>query len=644
MSDKKYVTYEDFGAVGDGVADDFAAIYRAHEYANENHLPVRANDGATYYINRPIVDGEIKEIIVKTPTNWGEAHFVIDDREISAFKKDESYAWHSKQIFKVMPYAPMERIEDEETLKAVVAGGLKRGATRVALKLGYPALIMPYNNLEKIYKRRGYGAWMGKTMHEVIVIDGEGNISEETPIMFEYNHIDYIEVIRLDIEPMTIEGGIFTTRASRCNMLYKDENGETKRTDMYVFRGLNVRRSFTTVKNVKHYITDEITLAEQVNEKGEIIAIGPCYYGFFSACSANHVTFEDCILTGRRCYRRPNGGTGGTYDLSGDNVNKIVFKRCIQSNFWVTVDKDLKIHPANRDDEGALASMTGYTVNGTTLMMHWGLGGTNFCKNMEYIDSRLSRFDAHEGLYHGKIINSEINGMEIVGVGNLYLENSTWYSQGGGLMSGPRNALFYLRDDYASTWDGELTVKNFNIYATINESKRAFLFCHSYSNWDYGYQARFPNLHVENLRYFDFDTKKPMGEGTRIYLVGSSIDREPWIHREYTKNSPAIFPDVDEDGDGLVDGTNIPYDDVIDIRGVTDSSNMKNINPIIPPAYIRILGNKDVGYNYIVHDTSEYDDGGFFGTTRFETDENCYTGTAYSDTETFKFEIIKYED
>ena len=215
MSTKNYVAYEDFGAVGDGVADDFAAIYRAHEYANEKRLPVRAKDDATYYINRPIVDGEIKEIIVKTPTNWGEAHFVIDDREISAFKKDESYAWHSKQIFKVMPYAPMERIENEETLKAVVAGGLKRGATRVALKLGYPALIMPYNNLEKIYKRRGYGAWMGKTMHEVIVIDGEGNISEETPIMFEYNHIDYIEVIGIDIETMTIEGGIFTTRASR---------------------------------------------------------------------------------------------------------------------------------------------------------------------------------------------------------------------------------------------------------------------------------------------------------------------------------------------------------------------------------------------------------------------------------------------
>ena len=36
MSNKNYVTYEEFGAVGDGVTDDFVAIYKAHEYANAN--------------------------------------------------------------------------------------------------------------------------------------------------------------------------------------------------------------------------------------------------------------------------------------------------------------------------------------------------------------------------------------------------------------------------------------------------------------------------------------------------------------------------------------------------------------------------------------------------------------------------------
>ena len=48
--DKKFVSYEDFGAVGDGIHDDLPAIVEAHRYANEQGLPVRARDGAIYYI------------------------------------------------------------------------------------------------------------------------------------------------------------------------------------------------------------------------------------------------------------------------------------------------------------------------------------------------------------------------------------------------------------------------------------------------------------------------------------------------------------------------------------------------------------------------------------------------------------------
>ena len=37
----RFVTYEQFGAKGDGVTDDAAAIKAAHDYANEQNLPVR---------------------------------------------------------------------------------------------------------------------------------------------------------------------------------------------------------------------------------------------------------------------------------------------------------------------------------------------------------------------------------------------------------------------------------------------------------------------------------------------------------------------------------------------------------------------------------------------------------------------------
>lgn len=640
MCEKRFVTYEEFGAIGDGACEDFPAIYKAHEYANENGLPIKARDGATYYINSPVIDGEIKEAIIKTDVDWGNARFIIDDRNISA--NDETNAWRSKVIFKVLPEHEMYKIEDESILSAIVESGLGRNTTRVNLKLDYPAMIIPYNSHKLVFRRFGYGDWKGTPQREIIVIDKDGTVSLETPIMFDYNGLDYIEVIRLDEKPITISGGEFTTLANRENTIRWAEDGSYKLVGGYISRGLNVKRSYTTVKGVKHFIKGEVSLAEQVNEAGEIIHVSACYQGFYLASYADHITFEDCVVSGRRCYTRPGRGTGGTYGLSGFCVNKIVFKNCRQVNFWVTVDENYDIHPATEDTPGAMTSMSAYEVNGTRLMMHWGIGGTNFCKNMEYINSTLSRYDAHQGLYHGKIVNSTINGMEIVGVGNLLLENSRLFSRNGGMDAGAGNSIFYLRNDYASTWEGELKIKDFEVYANIDEEHRPFIFSHSYNNWNFGYQAYFPNLSVENLRYFDRDTREPMPEHTKIYLVGSSITKEPNLHLRTTLNIPAIFPDIDEDGDGLVDGTNIPYDEVISNRGVTDPECMENKNPITPPKYIKILGNTDVKYDFVVHDTSEYENGGFFGKTEFITDTDTYIGTTDKNSSTFKFRKIDF--
>ncbi len=77
MTKERFVTYEAFGAVGDGIHDDFEAIVRAHDYANEQGLPVRAKDDATYYIS-----GKAITAAIKTPTNFGKAHFIIDDRDV----------------------------------------------------------------------------------------------------------------------------------------------------------------------------------------------------------------------------------------------------------------------------------------------------------------------------------------------------------------------------------------------------------------------------------------------------------------------------------------------------------------------------------------------------------------------------------
>ena len=639
---KKIVTYEAFGAKGDGVTDDFEAIYRAHEYANENGLPIVASDSANYYLHDPRVDGEVKEILIKTDCSWGEAKFTIDDRDISTMRGADTYEWHTKAIFKVVSDYSVYRIDDEKLLSDVVAAGLNRSSECVALKFDYPVMIIPYNDSHKVYRRRGYSGWRGSPMHEIIVLDKDGNIDSETPVMFNYNHIDYIDVYRLDIKPITLSGGVFTTRASRINTLIKCEDGTYKNYGGYLHRGINIQRSFTTLKNVKHYITDEVSMREQVDENGEVVHISACYQGFYLASYSNHVFFEDCVISGRRCYNYRTGGAGGTYGLSGNAVNKIVFKNCVQSNFWVTVDENYDIHPAKENDEGAMTSMSSYVVKGRSLMMHWGIGGTNFCKNMEYIDCLLSRYDAHSGLYHGKIVNSTINGMEVVGVGNLILENSRWFAAASNIRAGAGNSLVYLRNDYASTWEGEITIKNFTAYVH-SKTSNTYLLSHSYNNWYYGYRAYFPNVSVENFLVYDFDTREPVSSDYELRLTGISLLAEPKLHLPVTRNTPRLFPDVDEDGDGFVDGTKIPYDNEENRHGVPDPENFENVNPIVPPKYIKVINGARAGScNVLIADTSVFEGGGFWKDTEFVTKDATYIGTSgHGETSTFKF--VPYE-
>ena len=53
------VKYSDFGAIGDGVANDFAAIKAAHNYANERRLPVEGQPGRTYRLGDNGTDSSI---------------------------------------------------------------------------------------------------------------------------------------------------------------------------------------------------------------------------------------------------------------------------------------------------------------------------------------------------------------------------------------------------------------------------------------------------------------------------------------------------------------------------------------------------------------------------------------------------------
>ena len=71
----EYITYEMFGAKGDGQTDDMPAIVRAHAEANRRGLPVKASPGAAYYISPRRATA-----VIRTSVDWTGASFVIDDR------------------------------------------------------------------------------------------------------------------------------------------------------------------------------------------------------------------------------------------------------------------------------------------------------------------------------------------------------------------------------------------------------------------------------------------------------------------------------------------------------------------------------------------------------------------------------------
>ena len=80
--DVRNVSYEAFGAKGDGETNDFAAIKACHEYANTYGHTANATNGRTYRITE--TGGKV--ITVQTNVKWNGAKFIIDD---TTFTKDD---------------------------------------------------------------------------------------------------------------------------------------------------------------------------------------------------------------------------------------------------------------------------------------------------------------------------------------------------------------------------------------------------------------------------------------------------------------------------------------------------------------------------------------------------------------------------
>lgn len=456
----RFVYYNDFGAVGDGVTEDFPAIVEAHRYANQYGFTVCAGDNTgntkyTYYIANISAPA-----IIKTDVNWGKATFYIDDKAV-AFGSTAS----KTSIFRFESDYTSENL-DKETIALIAneSGGLSKDVTNINFKTGVPYLLMIYDSNVRQYMRYGHFT-NGATQRELIIVDGDGNLIDNTALLFDYDKVTSITAKRVDDKPITASGGIFITDANSVLPEQQYYNSYT--------RNIVVERSNVTIRLLQHKIINE----------GEH---GVPYSGFISMSWANNMLVEDTILQGHKVYKDCKDQSWmGTYDIGGSYANGLYFKNCTQSNFF---------------KEGSDTQ----TESGL-----WGIMGTNYCKNITYDNSTLSRLDAHAGVYNASIINgSKVQMINLIGGGTALIDDSYIYNS---------NGPIDLRADYGSLWNGDIILRDVKLYVYDN----SFAFIRpTWRNHNFGYNPSYGHrVIIENLTIMD----KP--EAT-MYLISDPTNAD----------------------------------------------------------------------------------------------------------------------
>jgi len=418
------VRYSDFGAKGDGETDDIDAIAATHTFANQNGLLVKADDKATYYIG-----AKDRTAVIQTDTDFGTAVFIIDDTNVE-----------NRNAFVFLVSSGLQSFKPEGI------STLKRNQEKIEISLPGTCLITVTNSMVKRYIRFGPNQNKGNSQTDIFIVDKNGNVDMNAPIIWDFDQITAITALPIDEKKLTIKGGRFTTIANQAESKYT-----------YYNRSIAIRRSNVIVDGLEHRITRE----------GDH---GAPYGGFINVSECAYVTVQNTLLTGHKTYQTI-GSAGvpvsmGTYDLSVNRALNVSFVNCTQTN----------------------------DINDRT---YWGILGSNYSKNLVYDGCTLSRFDAHMGVANATIRNSTLGhmGINAIGSGTFTVENSTirgW-------------SLINLRSDYGSTWQGEFIISNCVFVPSNGRPASASLIGGSNSGQhDFGYTCYMPErIIIENLTIDD---------------------------------------------------------------------------------------------------------------------------------------------
>lgn len=418
-----YVTYEQFGAIGDGVADDYEAIKLAHDYANENKYPVKADGSKTYYISNVT-----EPIIVKTNTDWNNCTIIID----------ESTNPSVLDIFKVVSNKEPIVIND---LSGITINKSIKNIPKLA---GYgECLVDVINTNKKQFIRKGSNADSGYNQTDQFRIDNKGNVVDD--IIWDFDKITSITLYPVDDSILTVGNANFVTI----------ENTVANTNNTYLRKGILINRSNTVVESIKHRVNEHSS-----NTFSPVRGIV-----YFHTCC--NVVIRDSSIPSRRVVN-----SAGTYGLNHYKVVDATIDNVVDENFL----------DATR----------------------WGVHTSNYAKNLKFYNCKLSRIDAHKGVWNLTIRDTELGfqGLRLVGGGNLIVDNLTSYC----------GTLVAFRKDYGSSWNGRVRMRNI-VHKPRDISKqdgnnsvvKVFYFDNDMTH-DFGYQCYHTlGIQLENYYLYNYD-------------------------------------------------------------------------------------------------------------------------------------------
>ena len=484
------IYYSDYGAVGDGVTDDFFAIKAAHDDANANLLNVHADPNATYYIGGK--NGK-ETINVRTNTYWHGCAFIFDDEKV-----DYDDIARRTPIFSISSdYKAVTYNDSTSPVKS-----LEKGAKNIGWAPGETLMIALYQEDIRHYIRSGANAsqstdpmkW-GQAQHELIIVDKDGNVDPSTPVQWTYTTVTSMDVYRISDAPIVVRGEGEDGKRTTVTTVYNDAPNAY----WYYERNITITRSNAVISGLEHIYTSYTLYSDGGN--------GSPYSGFIKVSSCSNVVVDNMVYECPPGYydvepsKRPSSqskvtnGSMGSYEISATLANNVTWSNSTQSNFF-QADGSVEF-------DGSM--------------------GTNFCKNLTFDNMFTCSFDAHCGVYNGTIKNSTLEHLNFIGDGLIRYENVTVYADA-------TRAAISLRTDYGSTWAGDVYIDGltFKLKAGTKVSNLRIIKA-EWNNWYYGYTTYLPqNITLKNVLTARY-TYSLVGEGNG---TNNRVESEEYVYND----------------------------------------------------------------------------------------------------------------